>query len=377
MDAINKVWVWLEKIRLYRATCRYGMARGYLLAGGVAYSALFSIFAGLTIAWTVFMSFIGNNLALRKAVIDGIDRALPGVLDTGNGGIVKPEDLVIKTAFTPASVIAVFILLWSATSVIMSLRLSVQAMFGIAYLPENYLIGKVRDLLGFIVLAFGILLSSLLTSFSSILGGVILGVFGGYGSIIVRYASLLASSMVSWIVLVLIIRFIAGAKPKPKDLWWGTIPGAIILGLIGIAGTSVVGSVTKNPLLAGVAAIVTLLLWVNLSVRVVMYSAAIVSNPPMPIYPSHADELHMHERPNYVTVSSPVTLDWEYEPLTGTLIPDPELNPQTIAQAEQIPQWRGIIGWYKRRKMSKIRARIERLEKQYREHQKQYLARKK
>ncbi len=46
---------WWKTTRLARALARYGQVNGALLCGGIAYSAIFSVFAGLTIGFTVFM----------------------------------------------------------------------------------------------------------------------------------------------------------------------------------------------------------------------------------------------------------------------------------------------------------------------------------
>ena len=103
-DAAERV----QELRVMRALKRYGTARGNLLAGGIAYSGLFSVAAALTIAWTIFMSLMGSNLALRRNVLNGIDAALPGIIQfsPGDGGIIKPDDLVLNTAINLTSVIA-------------------------------------------------------------------------------------------------------------------------------------------------------------------------------------------------------------------------------------------------------------------------------
>ncbi|MDN6487418.1 MAG: YihY/virulence factor BrkB family protein [Ancrocorticia sp.] len=98
-SAVAKAKTFAERVqdlRIVRSLSRYGAARGGLLSGGIAYSALFSIAAGLTIAWTVFMSVLGNNQELKDQVLDSIDSALPGIIDTGDGsgGIINPDALV-------------------------------------------------------------------------------------------------------------------------------------------------------------------------------------------------------------------------------------------------------------------------------------------
>ena len=53
------------------------------------------------------------------------------------------------------------------------------------------------------------------------------------------------------------------------------------IGMVRILGTAVVaGSVSKNPLFASVAVIVTLLVWINLIARIVLLAAAWTADPP-------------------------------------------------------------------------------------------------
>lgn len=362
MEKVIKFWEWLSGTRLMRAVTRYGMARGDLLAGGVAYVALFSIFAALAIAWTVFMAVLGSNVVLRQSVIEAINTALPGTLDTGDGkGIINPANLVLKTAFNLTSIIAIVILLWSALAAMTALRVSVQSMFGIAYLPENFLIGKLRDLLGFILLGSGVLISAVLTTLGTSLGGQLLGGIGLNSPRLMMIISLLVSVLVGWLLLVLIFRVISGVRCLAKDIWWGTLPGAILTGLLGLAGTSLIGSVSKNPLLAGFAALVTLLLWVNLSVRVILYTAAFVANPPRPAYPDHPQELHSKERPNYVTISEPNTLNWPHEPLLGTVVPDASLDPTL----PKLPKHAGFKGKIQKRWADFLTRRAQKAQDRY------------
>ena len=103
----------VKSSRVMRTVQRYGKARGGLLAGGIAYSALFSIVAALTIAWTVFMATVGGDPRLRSQVIEAVNSTLPGILKNGSGqGMVDPDALVLDSALNPASIIAAFVLLW-------------------------------------------------------------------------------------------------------------------------------------------------------------------------------------------------------------------------------------------------------------------------
>ena len=58
-------------------------------------SELSGIFAALTIGFTAFMAVLGDNERLRDEVLDAVDDALPGLIDTGDGGLVPHRLLLL------------------------------------------------------------------------------------------------------------------------------------------------------------------------------------------------------------------------------------------------------------------------------------------
>lgn len=321
---------------------RYGVAKGGLLSGGIAYSALFSIAAGLTIAWTVFMALLGKNDELKGQVLDAIDSALPGIIDTGDGsgGIINPDNLVLDSAVNIASIIAAVVLLWTAISTMGAFAKSIRAMFGIQKAKENPVMLNLRNLGGFVMLGVGIAASSVISSAAGSLGHAILewlGIEGAVTGFLLRAASIIVSAGVDAVIIVFLVRVMSGVRVPSRDLWIGGAIGGVAMTVIKILGTSVVGSVSDNALLASVAAVATLLLWLNLCTRVVLMVAAFMANPPRPEKIKSADELHFKETPNYVTLTDPETLDWNYNPVTGDMMaqeiehPEPNAHGVTVS----------------------------------------------
>ncbi|HEY8721692.1 YhjD/YihY/BrkB family envelope integrity protein, partial [Pengzhenrongella sp.] len=147
---VKAVLAWWQQTRPARANARFGAAGGGVLTGGIAYSALFSVFAGLTIGYTVFMAVLGGNAGLRQDLLTTLSTSLPGLIDTGDGnGLLKPEDLVVSTGLNVAGVIAVVVLLLSATAAMAALRTAVRAMFDVRGAGGNAVHGKLRELAGF------------------------------------------------------------------------------------------------------------------------------------------------------------------------------------------------------------------------------------
>src|SRR3954451_15034916 len=121
---------WWNHTRPARANARFGSHGGGVLTGGIAYAALFSVFAALTIGYTVFMAVLGGNDELRQKVLDAVNAYLPGLIDTGDGeGVISPDSLTLSHGLTIAGIVAVVVLLLSAIAAMAALRTAVRAMF--------------------------------------------------------------------------------------------------------------------------------------------------------------------------------------------------------------------------------------------------------
>jgi len=287
---VQALLAWWQRTRPARANARFGEAGGGVLTGGIAYAALFSVFAGLTIGYTVFMAVLGGNESLRQSVLDAIDANLPGLVDTGgdSSGLIDPESLQFSAGLGLASIIAFVVLLMSAISAMAALRTAARAMFGEpASGGENAVLDKARQLGAFVGLGVAILLSAVLGIATTTAADWLLGLVGledsTAGAITVRVLGILVAFVVDAATFCLIVVLLAGIRPPWKDLRGGAIIAGIGLGVVRVLGTSVVaGSASKNALLTSFAVIVTLLVWMNLISRIVLLAAAWTADPPAP-----------------------------------------------------------------------------------------------
>lgn len=276
---------WLMATRAMRANARFGSRGGGVLTGGIAYAALFSVFAAITIGYTIFMAVLGDNDELRQKVIDAVNDNLPGLLKSGtDGGMIDPDSLKISGGLTTAGVVALVVLLLSALSATAALRIGVRSMFA-DELGGGAIAGKVRQLGGLGALAFAVLLSAILTT---AVGSAVQWVLSALGwgdalNVALRAVGMLVAFVIDAATFVLVVRLLGGEDPPRRDLLWGAVIAAVGIGVVRFLGTSVVAaSATRNPLFASATVIVTLLIWVNLIARIVLLAAAWVANPPPP-----------------------------------------------------------------------------------------------
>ncbi|MDQ0424352.1 YihY/virulence factor BrkB family protein [Cellulomonas iranensis] len=283
VERVQALLAWWQRTRAARANARFGAAGGGLLTGGIAYATLFSVFAGLTIGWTVFMAVLGGDEALRQRVLDTAASSLPGLIDTGDGqGMLDPSDLQMSTGLSVAGVVAFVVLLVSAISAVAALRTAVRAMFA-ADDAVTAVAGKLRELGGFVAIGAAVLVSALLGLAVTTAADWLMGTLGwsdGTG-LVVRVLGVLVAFVVDAGVFVMVVRVLAGQHPPRRDLLGGAVIAGVGLGVVRVLGTSVVaGSVDRNPVLASFAVIVVLLLWINLIARIVLLAAAWTADPP-------------------------------------------------------------------------------------------------
>ena len=117
IERVKELLAAVRRTRVGRALIRYGTARGALMAGGIAYTGMFSVFAVLVIGVSMLMAMLGQHPTIRAAVVDSINSLLPGVIDTGNGqGMVSVEQLTLTSALNLGSVLAAGAFIYSVIS---------------------------------------------------------------------------------------------------------------------------------------------------------------------------------------------------------------------------------------------------------------------
>lgn len=314
----------VDTSRPMRALIRYLLMRGNLSAGGVTISALVSLTAALTILVNGFRAVLGQRPGLFEWVVGAINTSFPGlVADGSNDGIIDPESLMLESGLTWSTVVSVLVLLWTATNVMTGLRNSVRSMFGLAGAPIRPVTGKLYDVVGVVLLALALGLSSAMVAGSSDVIRSALEISGlqDTSGLLVRVVSVVIAGAVDTLVFLLLFRVAAKVRIPRRDRWAGAVLGAVGWGLLRLAGTGLI-ALWENPLLASFAVLVTLIVWINLAIRWCLYVAAWSANPPHTSLPVPPHEVHARETPNYVTLSAPHTLEWAHHEVTGTLIPE-------------------------------------------------------
>jgi len=280
------LWQRYQASHLGRALRHYGQERGQILAGGLAYVALFSLSAILVLLFAVFGRVLAGNRTLLDTVVDTLNGYVPGLLGTGQGQI-DPQTLLDTDALSTTGVISLVVAVLAGTGWMGALREGVRAMFGVP--PDQHAIvaQRLRDGLGLVTLGGAVLVSAVASITVNAAAPWILDLLGLDASWFTR--------SVVWVLGVTIVFvadtaiFVVLLKVLGRlDIPWGHLRSAALLGaalfgvlkvLAGLGLGFLTG--TSNPLLAGASVIAGLLVWLNVVFRVVLTTAAWAATDPV------------------------------------------------------------------------------------------------
>jgi membrane protein len=262
-----------------RVLARHLTSKGPLLAAGLTYQALFALFAALWVGFSVAGFVVSGDELLRDELIVFIRSAVPGLIQDADGtGVVDPELLLDASVFGWTGAVALVGLLASSVTLLGSMRDCVRIVFRAPQpvTPLGRLI--VRDLgLG---LAFGAAvvvsatLSLLSTSaVSGLLAGAGVPVRSVLGETTQRVVGVLLVFVFETAVLAVLFRVLAGLHIPFRRLLSGAVIGAAGFVSLTLVGGVVLRATGSNPLVASFAAIVGLLIVINLLCQVLLLSA--------------------------------------------------------------------------------------------------------
>ena len=276
---VNAVIAWVMKLKPVRVFTQYSERKGALLAGGLAYQAIFAVFAALWVGFAIASLVITRSVGIRQALIDLIATNVPGLIDTGNGGALLADDLFSATILGWTGAIAVVGLIFTAIGWLASGRDAVRVLFGLPTYGVNPILLKLKDLglgLGFgvamvVSAALSLASTSALNWLFSLVG---IESASTTATIIARIVGFVLVLILDTAILAIFYRVVSGIRIPFRMLAQGTLIAAAGLGALMIAGSALLGGARNNPLLASFAVIIGLLIWFNLVCQVILLGAS-------------------------------------------------------------------------------------------------------
>jgi len=262
---------WRTVDHLGRAYVRYRDQRGDRLAAALTFYGFLSFFPLVALAFAITGYAVAISPHARDAVAKAIDQIVPELAHR------LPVN-EIASAKAGASVFALVGLVWSGLGWIGVWRESLRTIWQGAGDDGNMVVNRVRDLgvlclLGLALLASVILSSAFSSSTHAVLGWVGLVDVPGAGTLL-RILALSVAVAADGLIFFILFTTLAGTKASWRQLLRGCLFGAIGFEVLKLGGTLLIAHTMHNPVYASFAVIVGLLVWINLSSRFILFTAA-------------------------------------------------------------------------------------------------------
>ncbi|MCI2959621.1 YihY/virulence factor BrkB family protein [Agromyces atrinae] len=269
----------LFPVRVWR---RFLTVNGFLLSAGMSYQALFAIFAAVYVVVAVAGIWFSGRPDVMQAVIDLINTYIPGLIR--EGGAITPESLeaaatTSTSLFGWTGAVALGGLIWTAIGWVTYSRLAIRSVFGLLKDTRAYVLLKARDFLAALIFGAALLLGAGLTVASTAALEWIMSLFGvPADSWLTSFAGSLVGLVLVFVIdasaLIALFRFLSGAELRWRQLWSGSLLGGLGLVVLQLLASTLLGSATRNPLLATFTVFIGLLLWFRFTSVVILVAAS-------------------------------------------------------------------------------------------------------
>lgn len=262
--------------RIVRAFLRYQDAGGPMLADSVTYRALFSLFAGVFLGFSIAAIWLLAHPQAFEALVTTLERLVPGLI--GAGGAIDPDELLAPVAFTIAGAFASLGLVGAALGAVGSMRSALRQISAARTEPTLFVWEILQKLWVAALVGLAFVLAAALSVFGSSALGWLLGRVGVGDIEIVSYGTDLLSMLVilgvDVLIVALLLGVLSGVRASRRALWASALLGGLALTALQLLSRLVVGGSLGNPLLASFASLITLLLWLNLSSQAILLAGA-------------------------------------------------------------------------------------------------------
>lgn len=269
---IRRLTAWVLRLKIVRAFLHYSEHRGPQLADSITYRALFSVFAGVLLGFSLAALWLAGNPDAWHALVDAVNAAIPGLV--GDGGIVDLAAIQVPAGLTIASALSLIGLVGAAIGVIGSTRSALHTLADRTHDDAFWLWVMLRNLGLAVAIALGLVVSATATFLGTTFIGQVKEWIGIRPDLLADGATrVLTIAIVLALdagVIALLYVALSGLRASARSVITGSLLGAVGLTVLQQLSGLFVGGAAANPLLASFASLIALLLWFNLSAQVIL-----------------------------------------------------------------------------------------------------------
>ena len=267
-----------------RTVTHYIQSQGNQLAGAMTYFAFLSLFPLIAIAFAVTGTILGFYPEAQDQLETALEDNLPGL--TGPDGIDVEAIAEAGSARLSAGIIGALGLLYSGLGFIDALRRSLRTMWAVAPVQRNLALTKLVDVVALVTLGATFLVTTATSSLATSATTWVLDQLGlqsgGFVEVLLQVVAVLLAVGANTVILIVVFARLPGHKLPWRNVWTGALLGAIGVEILKQLAALILGTTSSNPVYGTFAGIVTVLVWINLVSRVVMYAAAWSVTGPVP-----------------------------------------------------------------------------------------------
>jgi membrane protein len=273
MSVFRKTW------RILRQTVlNFFQDDSFSYASSIAFYTIFSLPAILIISLSIGATFYERDVVQRE-LINQVGRLI------GKESAANIEEILINAALdstgTVARIVGIATLVFSATTVFISLQTSLNKIWGIKPKPERgfikYIIDRLLSLAMVISIGFLLLVSLVVDTVLVIVQNSLAKVLADWTLYIVATLNIAVSLALITLIFAIMFKVLPDAKIKWRDVWVGSIvtTGFFALGkyMIGFY----LGNSSVNSAYGAAGSLVIILIWVYYSTVIFLFGAELTS----------------------------------------------------------------------------------------------------
>ncbi|WP_018653589.1 YihY/virulence factor BrkB family protein [Actinomadura flavalba] len=257
---------------LFRSYTRYQDKRGDRLAAALTNYGFLSFFPILALAYALLGYLVFVSQSARDLFLDAINSLLPGLADQ-----IQVEQ--IAQSRTAAGLIGLAGLLFTGLGWVQVLRESLREMWGNPPKPErNFVVNKLIDAGVLLYLGVMLMLSVAVSALAGTATHAALSFVGldhvtGLGTLL-RGLSLAVAIFFDTLIFLMFFARLSGTRASWRSILRGALFGAIGFEILKQIASLLLAGTTANPVYAGFAVLIGLVVWINFVSRYILYAAA-------------------------------------------------------------------------------------------------------
>ena len=279
VEKFRAKWPWLDHVM--HMNDRYGEQGGNYYAAGITYFSVLSIFPLIMLVVAVVAMVLAGNEDLLNDIIDDIK-------DSASGDLGDTLTDILNTAIGQRGSIfgiGLVLTLWTGLGWIGNLRAGISAMWKADLTADNFIKGKISDLIALIGLLLALGVAFAVTAIGS--GGFTWTIIETLNldnitgiRVFVWIIALLIALVANWVVMFWMLMFFPRTHVPRKAAVRGAVIGAIGLEFFKQFATVFFNNTISNPAGAAFGPIIGVMVLLYLLWRITLYCSAWVATSP-------------------------------------------------------------------------------------------------